>query len=287
MRAVPSIAVIPALLIVPALAAAGVLTAPSIASARGEILLSRPMAMGGAYTAAGAGNGAIYSNPAGIARYRVYSVEASYLRLDEDNTLHLSVVDTKTQPIGVGIGYALTPGDTDTHDGRLSLAYPAVPNRLFAGIGLHYVFGDAPDGEGNAQAFAIDTGATIHLGAGVLVGGMIRNLSKDPAHADTASRGYSFGLGWEGPVTLAFDLDLDPSEEGPARFGYHSGMELPLGTEMQLRAGWNNDRSEPSHHYISGGFGVISQSGAFEMAYRQRVDVDGDRLFGISLKVFM
>ena len=75
------------------------LVIPSFAVPAHAVALARPMAMGEAYRAAGAANGAIYANPAGMSRLTMYSIEWAWLRGDQggdDDTFALSVVDTKT-----------------------------------------------------------------------------------------------------------------------------------------------------------------------------------------------
>ena len=111
---------------------------PAWATPAATVTLSRPLAMGEAYRAAGAANGAIYLNPAGMSRLNMYATELSYMRGElggDDDTLHLSIVDTKTQPVGVGVGYSfklrLRPKGVEATVLNVSLETDGVPGAMF------------------------------------------------------------------------------------------------------------------------------------------------------------
>ena len=245
--------------------------------------------MGDAYRAAGAANGAIYLNPAGIARLTHYSVELMWARLPGGiDAFHGSIVDTKTQPIGVGIGYTWSPGETDRHDGRLALAYPAVPDRLFVGTSLRYLFLDHPSGEDNASAFTLDAGLAAHLGSGFFLGATAHPLLDDQALDETDGRTFGFGLAWEGAASIAADLLLDPAQEGGDRLAYAAGAEYIFGQDVPVRLGWTFAPAANNAHTLSLGFGVVTITGVLDLAYRQRIDEGSeDRTFALSLPLFM
>jgi len=245
--------------------------------------------MGEAYRAAGAGNGSIYLNPAGVGRLNMYSVEWMWTRLPGSvDALHMSVVDTKTQPVGVGLAYTWVPGDTDEHDGRLVLAYPAVPQRLFVGAALRYLYLDRPDGEDNGSAFTFGAGLTAHLGAGIFLGAVAHQLLDDPALPETSGRSFGFGLGYEGPLTVAADLLLDPAEEGADQLAYAAGLEYLFGDQVPVRLGWTWHPVANDAHTLSLGMGIITATGALDLSYRQRIDGGPEeRTFALSLRMFM
>ena len=262
------------------------LTAP--AAAADPVTLTRPLAMGEAYRAAGSSNGAIYFNPAGISRLTMYSVEWSYLRLpDVDNTFQMSVVDTKTQAVGVGMGYALVPGDTSEHDGRLALSYTLARDRIFVGTAVRYLYLDRPEGTENESAMSVDGGLVISLGLGLHVGGVVHNLVRDEDHPATARRRFGGGIAYEGPLSIAADVVYDPAEQGEARYAYHTGAEVLVDDQIPVRGGWSFLPAQGDAHFVSVGFGFINRTGGLGLAYRQRVDVDGDRSFSISFRTFM
>lgn len=266
---------------------------PAWASPAETVTLSRPLAMAGAYRAAGAANGAIYSNPAGISRLSLYSVEWSWLRGDQtggdDDTFHLSVVDTKTQPIGVGAGYSYLPSSTDRHDGRLALAYPLIPQRVHAGATVRYLLLD-PDKGASASGLAVDTGLVAEIGGGFLLGVTAHNALPDAELPETSRRSFGAGAAVEaGGFSLATDVVYDPSAHDTVskRFSYHTGAEYMVSQNLPLRAGWDYRPTQGSgSHRLALGVGWVTPAGALDFAYRQRIDGDGDRSLALGLRSF-
>jgi opacity protein-like surface antigen len=267
---------------------------PAWASPGETVTLSRPLAMGDAYRAAGAANGAIYSNPAGISRLTLYSVEWSWLRGDrtggDDDTFHLSVVDTKTQPIGVGAGYSYVPGETDRHDARMAIAYPIVPGKLHAGSAFRYIVLDPEKGD-SASGLAVDTGLVAELGAGLMFGLTAHNALPDKELGETSSRSWGTGLAYEGRFfSIASDLVYDPSatdDHASARFSYHAGTEYMVSQNLPLRLGWDyRPVLGDGSHRLAVGVGWVTKTGALDFAYRQRINGEGDRSFALGLRSF-
>jgi len=245
--------------------------------------------MGGAYRAAGAANGAIFANPAGISRFTMYSAEWMWLRLPDGNDVfQMSIVDTKTQPVGAGLSYSWIPADVDEHDLRLALSYPALPDRIFVGSTMRYVFLDRPEGEDNAHAVAFDAGISADLGAGFFLGAVAHNFIDDPALPDASGRRFGFGAAWEGPASVGFDLQLDPALGGGDMLTYRAGGELLMAEQVPLRAGWTYRPAAGGAHTVALGLGVITPTGSLELAYRQRVDGDAEeRTFALSIRMFL
>ena len=269
---------------------------PAWASPAETVTLSRPLAMGGAYRAAGAANGAIYSNPAGISRLTLYSVEWSWLRGDhaggDDDTFHMSIVDTKTQPVGVGAGYSYLPDSTDRHDARLALAYPIAPDRLHAGASFRYLILDPEKGDASS-AVAVDTGLVAQLGAGFMLGLTAHNALPDTELPDTSYRAFGAGAAFEsGLFSLATDVVYTPSAADAAgdRFGYHAGAEFMASQNLPLRLGWDfrpgTTSAGAAGHRLAFGLGWVTKTGALDFAYRQRLDGDGDRSLALGLRSF-
>ena len=251
-------------------------------------VVPRSLGMGEAYRASGAGNGAIYTNPAGISRLTMYSAEWMWLRLpDGSDVFHVSAVDTKTQDFGAGLGYSWTPDDTDEHDLRLALSYSAVPERLFVGSTMRYVFLDRPEGTANEHVVAFDVGLAAHLGAGFFLGAVAHNLIDDDALADASDRHFGFGASWEGAATISADVLLDPARSGGDMLTYQAGGELLVAEQVPVRAGWTFSPATAAHTFSVGG-GVMTPTGALEAAYRQRVDGGPEeRTFSLSMKLFL
>ena len=270
------------------------LVIPSFAVPAHAVALARPLAMGQAYRAAGAANGAIYANPAGMSRLTMYSIEWAWLRGDQggdDDTFALSVVDTKTQAFGVGVGYSYVPGDTDRHDGRLALSYPMVPRRLHGGATFRYLALDPPKGD-LSSAVAVDSGLVAEVGGGFMLGVAGHNLLPDPALADTSTRTWGLGLAWEGgQFSVAFDAVRQPSTAGSSgwdRQTYHAGLEWMLVPKMAVRGGWSlNPLHDDDPHRLSMGIGWITGAGALDFAYRQGGHGAAARSLVVGLRSFL
>jgi hypothetical protein len=267
---------------------------PAWAAPAEPLTLSRPLAMSEAYRAAGSANGAIYSNPAGISRLTLYSVEWSWLRGDhtggDDDTFALSIVDTKTQPFGVGLGYSFLPGDSDRHDGRLALAYAMMPRRLYGGTTFRYLLLDPEKGD-SQSAIAVDAGLMLNVGAGLMLGVVGHNLLPDPGLTDTSKRSWGGGIAYEaGSFTLetdvVYDHGADP-EEGGGRFAYHVGAELMLSPNLPIRAGWSRaPAGGGTVQHLSAGLGWITKAGALDFGYSQRLDGSESRSFALGVRSF-
>jgi len=270
------------------------LAIPSFVGSAHALGLARPMAMGGAYRAAGAANGAIYTNPAGMSRLTMYAIEWAWLRGDQggdDDTLSLSVVDTKTQAFGVGVGYSYVPGDTDRHDGRFALSYPIVPRRLHGGATFRYLALDPPAGD-LSSAVAVDSGVVAEVGGGFMLGAVGHNLLPDPALADTSTRTWGAGLAWEGrQLSVSVDAVRRPSSAGDSEWDrqtWHAGLEWMLVPNMAVRGGWILDtRQNAEPHRLSAGVGWITGAGALDLAYRQGGHGGAARVLVVGLRSFL
>lgn len=271
-----------------------VVAIPAWATPGETVTLGRPLAMGGAYRAAGAANGAIYINPAGMSRLSLYTLEWAWSRGDlggDEDTFHVSIVDTKTQPVGVGVGYSFVPADTDRHDGRLALSYPLLPATLFGGATARYLLLDAP-GEDNASAFAVDAGLAAVLGAGFHAGLSMGNAMPDDGTAETKARQFGGGLAYEGSqLTAAFDAVYDGHADASSRWRrttWHGGLELMASGQLPIRAGWTwRPARSAGDHELSLGIGWVNPSGALDLAYRQPVDGSDGRTVVVGLRSFL
>ena len=269
---------------------------PAWATPAATVTFSRPLAMGEAYRAAGAANGAIYLNPAGMSRLNMYATELSYMRGElggDDDTLHLSIVDTKTQPVGVGVGYSFSAADVDRHDGRLAASYPLVPDLLYLGGSARYLVLDPESGD-NESALSLDVGWVVAVGGGLFIGGLVDNAVPDENIRETTGREVGGGVGYEGQrfsleVNGVYDPDAgDVDTESWRRLRWHGGLELMVSGSVSLRGGWTwRPARDDGAHQASFGVGYISRSGAIDLAYRPAVDGGGSGTFAVGLRSFM
>jgi hypothetical protein len=144
---------------------------------------ARAMGLGESYRAIATGNDAIYFNPAGLPLLKRYSVEGSYLLSlqDERHVADISVVDSKTNPLAVGIAYTflgaeLTRRQTIGHTATLGMAYPIFEQLLSIGVGLKYKnVSDAIAGN-YLNAVTADVGALSQIPGGISLAAVGYNL---------------------------------------------------------------------------------------------------------------
>ena len=107
---------------------------------------TRPLGMGHAYRSIAAGNEGIYYNPAAMTAVPRYSPELHYV-FNLDRALHefdLSVVDSLTNAVGIGLGYTFTNREPEDqavrgHRATAAIAYPIVPGIFHLGAGFKYL----------------------------------------------------------------------------------------------------------------------------------------------------
>ena len=171
---------------------------------------ARALGLGEAYRAIATGNDAIYFNPAGLPTLKRYALEGQYFMnlVDENHEADVSVVDSKTNPLAVGIAYTfqgseLTRRRTLEHTATLAAAYPIFDRMWSIGAGFKYKnVSDAIAGN-YLNAISADVGTLIQIPGGVNVAGVGYNLipirSVDSAHVPISA---GFGVAWDvGPLS--------------------------------------------------------------------------------------
>jgi hypothetical protein len=254
------------------------LAAPALAQ---DFVGARALGMSEAYRAVATGNDAIYLNPAGIALIPRYSPELHYrFNLEaEDHQLDASIVDGKTTPIAVGIGYTfqgreLTRRTTLQHTGTFALSFPFIPQLLTIGAGLKYVnISDAFVGN-YLNALSADVGGISRLPGGITVAAVGYNLI--PVRSTDVPLSAAFAVAWDlgplsawlfggypalnpipdpsgtlvlprlgepiGPLantTLTFDWHIDFLPLIGNRSRYAAGLETMFFETLPLRAGYS------------------------------------------------
>ncbi|MDP2339567.1 MAG: hypothetical protein Q8O67_01305 [Deltaproteobacteria bacterium] len=179
-----------------------------------DFIGARPLALGEAYRAIATGNDAIYFNPAGLPTLKRYALEGHYLMnlADENHQGDVSVVDSKTNPLAVGLAYTfqgneLTRRFTLEHTATLAVAYPIFDKLFSAGAGFKYKnVSDAIAGN-YLNALTADVGILCQFPGGLNFGAVGYNLipirSSDSAHVPISA---GFAGAWDlGPLsTLLF-----------------------------------------------------------------------------------
>jgi hypothetical protein len=159
---------------------------------------ARALALGESYRAIATGNDAIYYNPAGLPSLKRYALEAHYAMdlVDEKHQGDLSLVDSKTSPLAVGLAYTfagseLTRRTTLAHTATLAVAYPLFPQLFSIGAGFKYKnVSDAIAGN-YLNALSADIGLLTQIPGGISFGAVGYNLlplkSVDSAHVPVSA----------------------------------------------------------------------------------------------------
>jgi hypothetical protein len=184
----------------------------STASAQ-DFVSARALGVGEAYRALASGNDAIYFNPAGLTLLKRYSIEGQYFMnlVEETHQGDISVVDSKTNPLAVGLAYTfqgseLTKRATLEHVATLGVAYPIFDKIFSVGAGFKYKnVSDAIAGN-YLNALTADLGALSQIPGGLSFAAVGYNLipirSVESAHVPVSA---GFAAAWDlGPASSIF-----------------------------------------------------------------------------------
>ncbi len=202
-------------------------------------------AMGGAYGAVAADNGAILLNPAGMSATRRYGAGAAYLFNNpySESRIDLSVIDSVTSSLGVGFGYyrdkyhlSSLSVHRDTYALALSMGEPGL---FSAGV------------TGRLDQFSQGlSGSSGTLGYGILFSPDLPFLNISLAALNLTrvkgNRGQlpprlidaGISLLLQGTVTVAFDAVKDLDITTNKNIDYHLGGEVMIINQIALRAGY-------------------------------------------------
>jgi long-subunit fatty acid transport protein len=171
---------------------------------------ARPLALGEAYRAIATGNDAIYFNPAGLPTLKRYALEGHYLMnlADENHQADISLVDSKTNPLAVGLAYTfqgkeLTKRSTFEHTATLAVAYPIFEKLWSVGAGFKYKnVSDAIAGN-YLNALSADLGMLSEIPGGLSFAAVGYNIipirSAESAHVPISA---AFAGAWDlGPLS--------------------------------------------------------------------------------------
>lgn len=264
---------------------------------------ARLMGLADSQRALTTGNDSIYINPGGLALGRVYSVELGYLDdfRSADRRFNASIVDSQAGPIAGGIAYTYSkrrPDQSAMVDERLSghrveLALATrVADTAALGVTARYLTYDRQVAEGQTppdegfSTFTVDAGLQWRILEFLSVGVAGYNLTNSDNRE--LPIGWGAGLGLElGAFTIEGDVRYN-AQLGKPRFSLGGGFVI--GEVVALRAGGAYDRLNEAW-IASGGVGLILDRFNLDLAYRQRLNKEGDfedadeRIFAAAIRM--
>jgi hypothetical protein len=260
------------------------LPAPAAGPDLRDMMHSRNMAMGGAYLSMGYGAESIGGNPAAIAAFKRYQVEASG-SWDVPNGMGfgtLGVADSTNQISG-GVSYHyVTYGGLERRYGHITtmaIAYSITPWIHLGLAGRHHVL----VGASNTNSITMNAGLLIKpaefISIGVSGHNLINNFNRDITRYFVASVSMLI----VGQLTPCFDLRADFNQPTP-RFAYHAGLEWLIAMAFPIRVGYQHD-DIMNHRYLSGGLGYFNQGSGVDIAYRNELGGAEGRLISVTLKL--
>jgi len=181
---------------------------------------ARALSLGESYRAIATGNDALYFNPAGLPLLKRYSIEGQYILslADERHVGDFSIVDSKTNPLAVGLAYTflgaeLTKRQTIGHTATLGLAYPIFDKLFSVGVGLKYKSVSDAIAQNYLNAVTADVGVLSQIPGGISLAAVGYNLV--PIRTGPSSHV---------PVSAAFAAALDLGPLSGLIFGGSPGF---------------------------------------------------------------
>jgi hypothetical protein len=261
---------------------------PAIGYNYGEIETGRTVATGGAQRALSTSIGALFTNPANIARERVYHLGgfAQIWPEARRQSYGAAAADSVTSGSHLAAAAGVTYNFQDTDgidrrwtDLRIAAAYP-FSDQFYFGLGARYLWlsqnGLGPLGLSNVsnglpgeqivRNFSFDAGATFKP---------VEELSLSFVGMNLTSPGNGFfptsiggGVGYGGKqVALEGDLVADFTTWDRTRLRAMGGLEVLLADHYSLRGGYRYDQG-PSSHALSGGVAYIDRMFILDVGVR-------------------
>jgi hypothetical protein len=216
----------------------------------------RAAGMGGAGHAAPLLNDAIYMNPSVIAMLPAYQVSASHeTAKGPDNTEpkalveNVSVQDGTNSLFAAGLGYTRKTYGREVNIGAAERMF----DKYGIGIGSKFLFGS--DSRTNAQDATLSFvgGPVDWFQGGLIVDNLIASdKTKGWGEYREFILGTKFNI--QKILLVYFDPHLVPGKPGDS-FGYEAGVELPLMSDLYIRAGTNKNSFQPALGIYGDGHG--------------------------------
>jgi hypothetical protein len=282
----------PALFLLPLFAAA-------VASAQpvnfDQALEAREVAMGGAYRALGNTAVAVDGNPASLALYKLFQLDAGGAWDPGNKTWYLAafVRDSQTSVLAGGYSFQYLNqqvpapgGGTSTIGGFQQVFAFAVPlaDYMTAGVSSHWI----TESDLNINAASLDAGVAFKIATVATLGFAGHNLI-NTNHPVELGRYFDLSTGLHfGPVELAIDA---LSNFGPNQFHPKLlfGTEVGIGKTFLIRAGFDfytRTNLLAPEWYLTAGVGFAIDKGGFDLGYRQSLTGTGN-LMVATLRIVM
>lgn len=252
---------------------------------------TRAAGMGEAFNAVSDGATGIFHNPAGIARALVYSIDGSFNYTPSGTSLSAAIVDSKTNPAisaGIGVGYYFSTvegEESNTLDVRLSLAIPAIPERISFGIGGRYLISNAAGVE-VINGITLDAGALFRVVEALHVGISAKNLIN--VCQNTTCPGYvplliGGGVAYATPeLTIAGDIDFDMNSTSTPTLNFDLGAEYVFEKMVPVRLGYRR-RGVTSANVLSVGSGWRTDNAGIDVAYQHDLSQNDIGLISVAI----
>lgn len=251
-----------------------------------NILSARGYGMGGAWRALGVGAEAGTGNPAAVAAFRTYRIELTggwdWVGKDADGMV--AVADSATSALAAGVSYqivSLGKGTqrTTAHLNTVALAVP-FGDALMIGVSSRYLL---MRGARQANAITGDAGILVRpsdfLSIGVSAHNLIGTGNPELTRYYSAHAGVFAGL-----LTVAADVRADFVTNNRTTLTYSGGMEVILGQNIPLRAGYTwNGFTRASE--LGVGIGVLTGGGGLDLAYHHDFGGEKGHLVALTFKL--
>jgi hypothetical protein len=248
----------------------------------------RAQSFAGAFRAVASSNDIIFSNPAGILKFRRLSVEGDYqLGLyDKSNRLTVSMLDSQTTTWGMGIAYSpLFRSDSTSHAVYLALAMPLGTDMLALGASATYVYD--PREINFRHFFNSDLGLMINMPFGLSLSFVLDHLVKPKGNEKPLGFAVASALNIGKfasvvPLTLSFDwLMNDVTSNHDLKHEMAGGGEFLLFSLIPFRAGY---KYKAKQQFVSLGSGFLMPLIALDVVFEQNLITLPERHLGIGLR---
>lgn len=250
-----------------------------------DLMHARNLGMGGAYRPLGFGVESIGGNPAALALYKRYQVEASgaWDPATGFGFGTVGVADSASSELAMGMTYHLvTLGDGETRR-------TAHINTAAFAINIANVFAIGLSGRNHNIVLHNETNS-VTMNAGIVIRpwewlsvsasahNIIDNFNPD------IQRYFVFGASslLFGQLSPVVDVKLDFNDPTRARASVAGGVEWLIGNSVPIRAGYSFDGLRDVHA-IAFGAGFFAEGSGVDVGYRHEVNGPG-RMIAITVK---
>jgi opacity protein-like surface antigen len=255
-----------------------------------DVMSARAYGMGGAFRALGLGTESVLGNPAAMALFPSYRVEATgaWDVEQKEGLLGISVLDASTSRLAMGLDYhwvSLGRGGarSSAHLSSLGVGLPLGPSVFIGGVARYLRL----SGESRyANSVTADAGLLLRLAPSLVVGASAHNLI-DTGNPEL-TRYFSAHVGvLTQSLSVAADVRGDFVTDGKNTFTYAAGLEYLVGQVLPVRLGYTYDGFQRISQ-LSTGLGFITEGGGgLDLAYRHDLGGEKGRLLALTFRMQM